>query len=409
VKGNNPVITLLGSNSGNNLGDAAILSSILEHLTKELPDAEFIVPTTKPSFTNTHYSKRYNVKAISMMPWTGSIRFVGIPTFAAIARSDVALICDGILFGKKLWNPFFNWLIALIFVLPFARLVNCKVVCFSCGIGPFQSKISQKMAKFVLNLCDLVIMRENDSKQLAIELGCEHPIEVTGDAAFINPVSDAARGQQVAKEIGIDFSIPTLGINVTKYMDTWLNNDEKIADKSAFLKMLASSIKRARSELNEKIQVVVFCTHPMDEGAASELASMLDNLKVFNSKYLSHDIQAVMRQCQLFMGMRFHSVVLASAVEVPIIGLIYMPKVRGFMRLLNCEDYSLELGKLTEDSLTNTLKRAWNEREQLKSRQKVVIDELKRGALRAATLIRTKYFPNHSSSQTINVDSAANF
>jgi hypothetical protein len=79
------------------------------------------------------------------------------------------------------------------------------------------------------------------------------------------------------------------------------------------------------------------------------------------------------------------------------------------MRLLNCEDYSLELGKLTEDSLTNTLKRAWNEREQLKSRQKVVIDELKRGALRAATLIRTKYFPNHSSSQTINVDSAANF
>jgi polysaccharide pyruvyl transferase WcaK-like protein len=130
----------------------------------------------------------------------------------------------------------------------------------------------------------------------------------------------------------------------------------------------------------------------MDESAASSLADKLDGLKVLNSKYLSHDIQAVMRKCQLFMGMRFHSVVLASAVEVPIIGLIYMPKVRGFMRLLNCEDYSLELGKLTETSLCETIKRGWNEKETLKSRQKVVIDELKAGALRAFKLIGDRYF-----------------
>ena len=394
MKGNHPVITLLGSNSGNNLGDAAILSSILEHLTKELPSVEFIVPTTKPSFTNTHYSNRYNVKAISMMPWTASIRFVGIPTFRALWRSDVALICDGILFGKKLWNPFFNWLIALIFVVPFARLVNCKVVCYSCGIGPFKSKISRTFARWVLNGCDLVIMRENDSKKLAEDLGCIHPVEVTGDAAFVNPVSDEARAEVVARELGLDFSKPTLGINVTKYMDTWLNENEKIQDKQAFLKMLATGIKQARTELNENFQTIVFCTHPMDEGAAGELADYLDGIKVLNSTYLSHDIQAIMRRCELFVGMRFHSVVLASAVEVPIIGLIYMPKVRGFMRLLHCEEYSLELGKLTLQSFTKTIKKGWQERAALKNRQKVIVDELKAGALRAATHVRERYFPN---------------
>jgi polysaccharide pyruvyl transferase WcaK-like protein len=392
MKGTHPVITLLGSNSGNNLGDAAILSSILEHLTRELPGSEFIVPTTKPSFTNTHYGHRYNVKAISMMPWTGSIRFFGIPTFAALWKSDVALICDGILFGKKLWNPFFNWLIALIFVVPFARLVNCKVVCYSCGIGPFKSKISQIFAKWVLNGCDLVIMRENDSKKLAEDLGCIHPVEVTGDAAFINPVSDEARAHEVSRELGIDFTKPTLGLNVTKYMDTWLNANEKIQDKDAFLKMLADGVKLAKKNLGEDFQTVVFCTHPMDEGAATELANHLDGLKVLNSKYLSHDIQAVMRQCQLFAGMRFHSVVLASAVEVPIIGLIYMPKVRGFMRLLGCEDYSLELGKLTLETFSATLERGWKERAALKVRQKKIVDELKAGALRAAARIRERYF-----------------
>lgn len=392
MKGSHPVITLLGSNSGNNLGDAAILSAILEHITKELPTAEFIVPTTKPSFVNEKYRGKYNVNAISMMPWTGSIRFVGIPTFLALLKSDVALICDGIIFGKKLFNPFFNWLIALIFVVPFARIVNCKVVCFSCGVGPFKSKLSQIFAKWVLNGCDLVIMRENDSKQLAIDVGCTHEIEVTGDAAFVNPVSDDARADVVAKDLGIDFSKATLGINVTKYMDTWLNNNEKIKDKDLFLKMLASGINEAREKLNQNIQVVVFCTHPMDESAATELAGYLDGLKVFNSKYLSHDIQAIMKRCQLFIGMRFHSVVLASAVEVPIIGLIYMPKVRGYMRLLNCEDYSLELGKLSQNSLTETIIKAWNERAELKIRQKAVVDNLKSGALRAMSLIRTRYF-----------------
>ena len=393
MKGTHPVITLLGSNSGNNLGDAAILSSILEHLTRELPTSEFIVPTTKPSFINTHYSKRYNVKAISMMPWTASIRFVGVPTFVSLWKSDVALICDGILFGKKLWNPFFNWLIALIFVVPYARLVNCKVVCYCTGIGPFKSKISQVMARWVLNGCDLVIMRENDSKKLTEDLGCIHPVEVTGDAAFINPVSDESRGKDVSKELGLDFSKPTLGINVTKYMDTWLNENEKIQDKDAFLKMLATGIKNARTNLGENFQTVVFCTHPMDEGAATELATHLDGLKVFNSKYLSHDIQAVMRQCELFVGMRFHSVVLASAVDVPIIGLIYMPKVRGYMRLLECEDYSLELGKLTLESFTAAIEKGWKERAALKSRQKKTVDELKAGALRAAARIREQYFP----------------
>lgn len=400
MKGDHPVITLLGSNSGNNLGDAAIMSSILEHVTRELPNAEFLVPTTKPSFTNKHYRGRYNVKGIDMMPWTGSIRFVGLTTFWALAKSDVALICDGIIFGKKLWNPFFNWLIALIFVVPFARFVNCKVVCYSCGIGPFPSKISRIFAKWVLNGCDLVIMREHDSKKLAEEIGCTNPVEVTGDAAFINPVSDEARGHVVAQELGVDFSKPTFGINVTKYMDTWLADGERLKDKSAFLTLLADGIKKARVELNENFQCVVFSTHPMDDQCASEFAQMLDGLMISNSKYLSHDIQAVMRQCELFMGMRFHSVILASAVEVPIIGLIYAPKVRGYMRLLQCEDYSLELGTLTVDSLSAAIVTGWRERKALQSRQKAVIDKLKDGALRAAKLIKDRYFGGPGSKST---------
>ena len=57
----NPKITLLGNNSGRNLGDAAILSSILEMLKNRIPEAEVLVPTLNPKFVDDHYGEQYNM------------------------------------------------------------------------------------------------------------------------------------------------------------------------------------------------------------------------------------------------------------------------------------------------------------------------------------------------------------
>lgn len=399
MKGNHPRITLLGSNSGNNLGDAAIMSSILESFANLMPDAEFYVPTPKPEFIKKHYGKRYNVKGVNIMPWTGSVRFIGLPTLSALAKSDIALICDGIIFGKKLWNPAFNFLIVLILIVPLAKMLGCKVICYSCGIGPFPSNISKIFAKWVLNGCDTVIMREHDSANLAREIGVTKPIQVTGDAAFINPVSSDARADEILKIEGIDSSKRILGVNVTAYFDSWLSSNERIADKDSFLSMLAAGLKDANSKLGNDFQVVVFSTHPMDDLTVHHFASMVGGKVILNRTYLSHDIQSVMKECELFIGMRFHSVILASAVETPILGLIYAPKVRGYFRLLGCEEYGLELAEITSSSLSDAVVAAWKGRAELRARQKKVIDELKRGAHNAAEEVTRRYFPERAFSQ----------
>ncbi len=397
MKGTHPRITILGSNTGRNVGDAAILASVLDGLTQELPDAEFYVPTHKPEFVDKHYGDKYNVKGVSIQPWTGSIRFFGLTTYSCLLKSDIALICDGIIFGRKLFNPFFNWLITLTFVIPWAKIVGCKVVCFSCGIGPFKSALSRTLARFVINNCDLVIMRENDSKQLAEEIGVTQPIHVTGDAAFINKVSDDARAQEIAKTEGIDLNQPLLGININSYTDSWVADDDKTQAKRPFVEIIAEGVAKARTQLGNEFTPLVFSTHPMDNGIAYDLAKRLDAKVVPNSKYLSHDMMAVMRRCQLFLGMRFHSVVLATAVEVPAIGLVYMPKVRGFMRQVDCEKYSIELGGLTPQTITEKIVEGWKERSELRRKQKVVVDELKRGARNASVIVRERYFPEYSS------------
>jgi polysaccharide pyruvyl transferase WcaK-like protein len=119
---------------------------------------------------------------------------------------------------------------------------------------------------------------------------------------------------------------------------------------------------------------------------------MVNGKVLTNTTYLSHDIQAVLKRCGLLVGMRFHSIVLASSVETPVIGLIYAPKVRGYLRLLQCEDYGLELASLTSESLGATLTEAWDARLALQERQRIVITELKSGAEYAADLLMQRYF-----------------
>lgn len=391
MKGNIPRITLLGSNSGRNVGDAAIMSAIAEVTSKEIPGIEIYVPSTNPKFIDENYGKEYNIKGIDVMPWTGSVRLFGLTTFWCLIKSDAALICDGIIFGKKLFNPLFNFLITLIFVAPFAKLVGCKMVCYSCGIGPFPSKASRLCAKWVLNLCDLVIMREHDSKKLAEEIGVTRPIEVTGDAAFINKVSSDERALEILSAESISKEKKLFGINITKYFDAWLEASERVDNKDRFLQSLSDAINAAKEKLG--FDPVVFSTQPMDEEVAFKLATMISAKVITNSKYLSHDMQAVMRRCDLFMGMRFHSLILASAVESPIIGLIYAPKVRGYMRLLECKEQAVELASINTSNLTETIVNSWNNRAEIKAKQKKIVDELKIGAHRACLTLRDRYFP----------------
>lgn len=392
MKGSHPRITLFGNNSGRNLGDMAIMSSILESLSARMPNAEFFVPAINAQWTERHYGDKYNVRAVNVMPWTLSIRLLGLPTLRCLAKSDVALICDGIIFGKKLFNPAFNYLITLVFLVPLARLLGCKVVCYSCGIGPFPSKISRLFAKWVINGSDLVMMRERDSEKLAKEIGVTQPIALTGDAAFINPTSPKEVAREIVASLGLDADKPVMAVNVTAYLDAWLAPHERLAQGEGFISMIGDALNRTQEQANEKFQILVVSTHPMDEETCQTLAKMCGGKVIDNSKYLSHDIQAVLRMCGLLVGMRFHSIVLASSVETPVVGLIYAPKVRGYLRLLGCEEFGLELASLTEHSLSEKLVEAWNGRSALKAKQDAVIAELKAGAEHAADTLVERYF-----------------
>jgi polysaccharide pyruvyl transferase WcaK-like protein len=392
MKSSRPVITLLGNNSGRNLGDAAILSSILNSFQNELPNAEFLVPSINPKFIDENYGEYFNVEGVDVRPLTGSIRLLGIPTIRALAKSDVAMICDGIIFGRKLFSVH-NFLITLIFLVPFARYFKCKLVAFCCGIGPFPSRLSEYMARWLLNSCDMIIMRESESKRVAEELGVTRPIEVRGDVAFLNPISPKAEGIRILTDLGIDTARPIIGVNVTPYIDSWLRKSERLANPESFLDTVAQGLEFAFRRIGDEPQYVVFSCSPMDEEYSRMLGRMIDAPVVTNSDYLSHDIQSVMRECQLFVGMRFHSLILSSSVGVPIVGMVYAPKVRDYFSFMDCSDVALELIDITPEILADTVVAAWENRVHLGERQGRVIESLRGAAATSVKEVVRRYFP----------------
>ena len=379
-------ITILGSNSGRNAGDAAILASIMDGISKLHPDTIFDVPTTNPNFIKKNYGKKYNVNPISIMPWTLSVRLLGLPTLISIARSDLVLITDGIIFDIKLFNPAFNFLITLIFLVPFARLFRKSVVCFCVGIGPLNTYWGKIFARLVGNRCQQIMVREKDSYDLMRSIGVNTKMDIYADIAFRNlPVPTKINFTNKNKGI--------IGINITGYGSTWIKGRNSNTNWDKITETLINTMNKLVENLS--VNVAIITTQIMDIEFAKKIINGVkysESVKFFNNNdYSNHQLMGIMGQLDLFIGMRLHSLILASAMTTPIIGLTYAPKVLSLMELLDLKKYVLELNRIKGDTLYQLIYQAWQEKNDLKTKLAPKIETLKNQANLATQELTNNY------------------
>ncbi len=374
-------ICVLGSNSGRNAGDAAILSSIIDNFSAIDGDLVFEVPTTHCDYVKKAFPGK-NVRPVSIMPWTGSVRLLGLSTMASILRSDVVLITDGIIFDIKLFNPAFNFLILLAFLVPFARLFGKKVVCFCVGVGPLDTRAGRKLARMVCSLSEVVMVREESSAALVREIGVrEELIEIYADAAFVNIPAPPQRADEILGHHGIGHGEKVIGVNVNSYIDLWLRRSERL-DRATFTSEFARALDTVIESLGTRVVFVI--TQVMDRTIADEMLAAMKHGEqvpvISNEQYDNREIMAVMGKLELFVGMRLHSLILASAMSAPVLGLAYAPKVRHFMKMLGTEDRIFELDTTTGEALSEAIISSWEGREENLASVGPVMEEVKKRA-----------------------------
>lgn len=382
-------VTLLGSSSGRNAGDAALIAGIMDSIDDACASRLlYEIPTIKPSFIRTSYANR--TRPIGMLPWNASLKMLGIPTFRSIMRTDLSLVFDAILFDRSLYNPLFNFLSTLALMLPYAKRSGKRMGFFNVSAGPINTPAGRKMLRTVANSMDFITVRDQNSHDLLREIGVtEKPILVTADAALTMRAPPTARTQSILRSLGFSEGEDILGINVSAYLDTWSGSSKESMGKEAFLRSYSRALDRVLQELG--VPVLFISTQHHDVPLTLELMSRIKAPKhkahCSNLEYSHYDIRGVLGSMSLLFGMRLHATILASAGLAPVLALPHQPKVSHYFKTIGLDDFVLTFDNYSEDALVRHLLNGWAQRLRIRSILESNIPVSQRKAREAATLV----------------------
>jgi polysaccharide pyruvyl transferase WcaK-like protein len=176
-----------------------------------------------------------------------------------------------------------------------------------------------------------VDVRGPRSRELLAELGVEST--VVGDPALL--LGDERESAPPGGRL--------LGVNLSLSMDIWG------ARPDAFLDAVASGLEPL-VRAGWRLRFVPLW--PPDADSARALQERLGVEVEVAEGYLSLPaLLESLRECRAFVGQKLHSVILASAVQVPSVMLEYHPKCRDFQRSIERERWTLRTDALSGEEL----------------------------------------------------------
>ena len=383
-------VCLLGSAAGRNAGDAALISGIMEAIDLRLKRRLlYRVPTLFPRFVEQTY--RHNqVEAVNVMPWTGSLKLLGWPTYRAVTGSDLSLVFDAVLFDRSLFNPMFNFLSSLYFLLPAAKKAGRRVGLYNCGVGPITTELGAKMLKKVCDSCDFITVREEGSAEVLRRIGVpENRFLVTADAALNAPGISDEEIDSIYRTIGLNPTQEILAININKYLNTWSEQSGVKLDVGGFLDLIATAINQLCRTVAAPLLLV--STYHGDIELTAELRKRLQVSQpvaaIDNRQYDHYQIKGVLSKVSMLFAMRLHAMILASSSGTPIAGLAYQPKVQHYFDQLGIADSCTDFQQFSSERIHRFLLANWERRQATREILAERIPQLQQKAMIAADCV----------------------
>ena len=358
-------ITVLGNNSGRNVGDNAILGNLLDDFALSRQDIRFRIPTLNPGFIKQHFG-HHSVEPMGMMPWNLAVKNFGLPLYLAMTRTEMVLITDNILFDRKFNNPLVNYLKSVALFSAGCRRRGIPIVFYNASIGPIDHAVGREALQKVMDASRLVIARDNNTKDLITKLNISHPeIIIHADCALNTPVPSAERmAAIIRKEDLFKGANGTVGINVNAYVDNW--SKPGLLNREEFVRIIAGTVDRLIEKLG--VDILFTVTQVMDQKITDDCIRQVrkrDKVRVVtNSDYTYQEIAGLLQKVEIHAGLRTHTLIFCAAVNTPMVNINAYPKSAGFMRTIGQGDWTVDFEDLSVDNLSAIMFRSWERREQ---------------------------------------------
>ena len=303
---NNYDILLSGYYGHNNMGDEAMLEAIIETLRSERKYIKLAVLSQKPGET----SKLHNIKSI--------YRFSIYRIFKTLIKTKVYINGGGSLIQDNTSNRSLYYYLSLIVL---AKLTNTKVMIYANGIGPINKTINKHFTRCVLNMADIITVRDENSLKELERLKINKPkIELTADAALTLKSVENERIESILKAEGIDASKSLIGFSIRQ----WGQDME-------YLETVAKVADIAYKKYNLVPVFIVMQKNNDLKISESIIKRMESDAYIIKDNYSPKEILGIISKLELLIGMRLHALIFASMSAVPCIGIVYEQKVEGFI------------------------------------------------------------------------------
>jgi polysaccharide pyruvyl transferase CsaB len=342
-----------------NIGDDALLKSILKDLKSFKPDIRLIVLSRIPAGT----ARDFQVPSIN--------RANILRIWQAMRKSKAFIYGGGNLLQDNTSTRSLFFYLSMVWL---AKRLDLKVMFYANGIGPLKKSLNRLLTKKIMNKVDVITLREELSYDELKHMEISKPrILLTADAAMT--VMDGYDGTStgILERLGLDNGKPLLGISLRKYP-----GHEKIEHEK-----YETVIARAIDHMADKYGVcpVFFpMQHPEDVPILENVAAKMRNESIIVKDKLDiRETYELISSFTMLIGMRLHALIFSAMAAVPMIGLVYDPKIQGFLDYIQ-QPSAGDVLELDYDRLTELADKVWEDHSEIKKQIIQCIPSLKEKA-----------------------------
>lgn len=358
----NMKIVISGYYGFNNSGDDALLMSIINDIKSVDENAQVTVLSNSPEQTK----KMYGVGAVN--------RYNIVMVAAKIATCDLLISGGGTLIQDTTST---KSLLYYLSIIKLAKMLKRKVMLYANGIGPLNSFKNIEKTKNILNEVDLITLRDENSQKELEHIGVNKPvIRLTADPAFL--LEPDFSGKEILETYGIPKDKQLLCISVRK----WKNNPEN------FEKIMSEFCDYACDKYG-MFPVFVPMQPKNDYAIAASIKNKMRNRGVvIGANYKVSAILSLMQEMNVCVGMRLHTLIYSASCQVPVMGIVYDPKVNGVMEYMG-EDRFVTVEDMTFERMCSILDDICTDYDSIKSHLKFNMRILRGKARENVELMKT--------------------
>lgn len=313
-RGKRDGVLICGAYGKGNAGDDAILEAICSQLRSIDSDLPLYVLSRTPTATE----RRYRIGAIyTFHPLAYLHRMRRVKLYISGGGSLIQDVTSA--------RSLFYYLSSL----RSAHKLGCKTLMYGCGIGPVSSKNLRRAGRTIDRCADLITLRDALSPEVLRQMGVSRPeVRVTADPALLlDPAS-----QDKVDSLLLTNGIAPDGKYLMFALRPWPGFHEQIGTFAAC----------AEYAWKKYGLTPVFCAFEpkRDIPAAQQVAALLHcPYHILSTPDNGALIVGLMGRMQAIVAMRLHALIFAAGQGVPLIGIVYDPKVSGFLDYLGQSRY----------------------------------------------------------------------